>query len=85
MRAIVEETAAVGRAEGATLARDIADEVVGIYRSQPPDSLNSLHADRAAGRPMEIDLRNGVVVELGSKHGIATPYNDMAVSLLKIS
>jgi 2-dehydropantoate 2-reductase len=85
MRAIVEETAAVGRAEGATLAPDIADEVIDIYRGQPPDSVNSLHADRAAGRPMEIDLRNGVVVELGRKHGIPTPYNDMAVALLKIS
>ena len=85
MRAIVEETAAVGRAEGAELSADIADEVVGIYRGQPPDSVNSLHADRAAGRPMEIDLRNGVVVQLGSKHGIPTPYNDIAVSLLKIS
>ena len=84
MRAIVEETAAVGRAEGAQLSPDIADEVIDIYRGQPPDSVNSLHADRAAGRPMEIDLRNGVVVELGEKHGIATPYNDMAVSLLTI-
>jgi 2-dehydropantoate 2-reductase len=85
MRAIVEETAAVGRAEGAQLSPDIADEVIDIYRGQPPDSVNSLHADRAAGRPMELDLRNGVIVELGRKHGIATPYNDMAVSLLKIS
>jgi 2-dehydropantoate 2-reductase len=33
---------------------------------------------------MEIDLRNGIIVELGKKHGIPTPYNDMAVSLLKI-
>lgn len=85
MRAIVEETATVGRAEGAELSADIADEVIDIYRGQPPDSVNSLHADRAAGRPMEIDLRNGVVVELGRKHGIPTPYNDMAVLLLKIS
>jgi 2-dehydropantoate 2-reductase len=84
MRAIVEETAAVGRADGAILSPDIADEVVNIYRGQPPDSVNSLHADRAAGRPMEIDLRNGIIVELGKKHGIPTPYNDMAVSLLKI-
>ena len=84
MRAIVEETAAVGRAEGAQLSPDIADEVIDIYRGQPPDSVNSLHADRAAGRPMEFDLRNGVIVELGEKHGIATPYNDMAVSLLTI-
>jgi len=84
MRRIVEEAAAVGRAEGAALSPDIADEVVSMYRRHPPDSVNSLQADRAAGRPMEIDLRNGVVVELGRKHGISTPFNDMAVTLLKI-
>jgi 2-dehydropantoate 2-reductase len=85
MRRIVDEAAAVGRAEGASLSLDIADEVIDIYRNQPPDSVNSLHADRAAGRPMEIDLRNGIVTDLGRKHGIATPCNEMAVSLLKIN
>ena len=85
MRHIIEETAAVGRAEGALLGPDIADEVIDICRQHPPDSVNSLHADRAAGRPMEIDLRNGVIVERGKRHGIPTPYNDMAVALLKIA
>ena len=85
MRQIVEETAAVGRAEGAHLDSDIADEVIDIYRAQPPDAINSLHADREAGRPMEIDLRNGIVVELGAKHGIPTPCNEMAVALLKVN
>lgn len=84
MRHIVQETAAVGRAEGARLAEDIADEVVGIYRGQPADSVNSLLADRLAGRPMETDIRNGVIVRLGKKHGIATPYNEMAVALLSV-
>ena len=84
MRLIVEEAAAVGRAEGANLAPGIAEEVVSIYRRHPADSVNSLQADRAAGRPMEVDLRNGVIVELGRKHGIPVPCNDMAVTLLKI-
>lgn len=85
MRRIVEETAAVGRAEGASLADGIAEEVVGIYRGQPADSVNSLLADRLAGRPMETDIRNGVTVRLGEKHGIATPYNGMAVALLSVN
>lgn len=84
MRLVVEEAAAVGRAEGAQISHDIAKEVVEIYGNQPPDSINSLHADRAAGRPMEIEIRNGVIIERGRQHGIPTPYNDMAVSLLKI-
>jgi 2-dehydropantoate 2-reductase len=84
MRRIVDETVAVGRAEGANLPDRMADEVIDIYRSQPADSVNSLLADRQAGRPLEIELRNGVIVRLGEKHGIATPYNEAAVSLLKI-
>jgi len=85
MRRIVEEAAEVGRAEGATLPDDIAEQVVRTYMSHPPDSVNSLHADRAAGRPMEIDLRNGIIVERGKRHSIATPFNEMAVALLKIN
>ena len=53
------------------------------YRGNPPDSLNSMHADRLAGRPMELDARNGVIIRLGRTHGIPTPYNEMAVGLLE--
>ena len=84
MRHLILETVAVGRAEGANLDDSIVDEVFEIFRSHPADTVNSLHADRLAGRPMEVDLRNGVVVRLGERHGIATPYNAMAVELLKV-
>jgi 2-dehydropantoate 2-reductase len=82
-RAIVEECATVGRAEGAHLEDDIADQVMALYRAHPPDAVNSLLADRLAGRRMEIDARNGVIVRKGEKHGIATPLNRMAVTLFK--
>jgi 2-dehydropantoate 2-reductase len=52
-------------------------------RRSLPDSINSLHADRLAGRSMEIDARNGVIVRLGRRHGIATPVNEMIVALLE--
>lgn len=81
-RALIRECIAVGRAEGAVLADELADTIVQRYRNSPPDSLNSLHADRLAGRPMESDARNGVIVRLGAKHGIPTPCNAMAVALL---
>jgi 2-dehydropantoate 2-reductase len=83
MRGIVRECIAVGRAEGAKLEESLATTVVEGYRKAPPDSINSLHADRIAGRPMEIDARNGVIVRLGARHGIPTPRNEMAVALLQ--
>jgi 2-dehydropantoate 2-reductase len=85
MRDLVAECVAVGRAEGAQLEDDLPQTVVDGYRSAPPESLNSMHADRLAGRPMEIDARNGVIVRLGARHGIATPVNAMMVALLEAS
>jgi 2-dehydropantoate 2-reductase len=82
-RNLVREAIVVGRAEGAVLGDDLADTVVDRYRCQPPDSLNSLHADRLAGRPMELDARNGAIVRLGRKHGIPTPCHQMAMALLQ--
>jgi len=80
--ALVRECIAVGRAEGAVLPDDLADAVLQNYRNAPPDSVNSLHGDRIAGRPTELDARNGAVVRFGRKHGIPTPCNQMAVALL---
>jgi 2-dehydropantoate 2-reductase len=80
---MVAECVAVGRAEGATLDDSLPEQVVKQYRAQPADSVNSLLADRLAGRPMEIDARNGAIVRKGEKHGIATPLNRMAVALLE--
>lgn len=82
-REMATECVAVGRAEGARLDDDLPDQVLAMYRKQPEDSVNSMLADRLAGRPMEIDARNGAIVRKGEKHGIATPMNRMAVALLQ--
>jgi 2-dehydropantoate 2-reductase len=81
-RGMVRECIAVGRAEGAVLDDSIVEAVVDGARKAPADGLNSMLADRMAGRQMEIDARNGAIVRLGKKHGIATPLNAMAVALL---
>jgi 2-dehydropantoate 2-reductase len=83
LMAMVCECMAVGRAEGAVFEAGLPEKILQSQIAAPPDSVNSIHADRAAGRPMEIDARNGVIVRLGRKHGIPTPYNRMAVALLE--
>ena len=82
MRAMVRECVAVGRAVGANLGDGLPDWVVERAMTSPPDSVNSLLGDRLAGRPMEWDARNGVIVRLGSQHGIETPVNGWVVTLL---
>ena len=82
LKAMVRECMAVGRAEGAVFEDGLPEKVLAGQRAAPADSVNSIQADRAAGKPMELDARNGVIVRLGRKHGIPTPYNEMAVALL---
>jgi 2-dehydropantoate 2-reductase len=74
---------AVGRAEGAALSDTLGEEILSYYRGAAPDAVNSLLADRLAGRRMETDARNGAIVRKGEKHGIPTPLNRMAVTLLE--
>jgi 2-dehydropantoate 2-reductase len=83
MRALVRECIAVGRAEGAGLGDEIPDEIVAGARRAPRDAGNSMLADRLAGRPMEYDARNGVIVRRGARHGIGAPMNALMVALLE--
>lgn len=83
MLGLMRECAAVGRAEGANIDASFLEKIVEGYRTGPADSVNSILADRLAGRRMEIDARNGVVVRLGAKHGVPTPLNAFATALLE--
>jgi 2-dehydropantoate 2-reductase len=83
VRGLAEECAAVGRAEGAIIPDAVVESTVASASAMPEGAVGgSIHADRLAGNPMEIDARNGVIVRLGAKHGIATPMNRMLVTLL---
>lgn len=82
MRGMVRECVLVGRAVGANLGDHLPDWVVERAETSPPDSVNSILGDRQAGRPMEWDARNGVIARLGAAHGIPTPLNGMAATLL---
>jgi 2-dehydropantoate 2-reductase len=76
------ECLAVARADGAQLGDDVADGTTEMLRQAPIDMGTSILADRAAGRPMEWDIRNGVIIRKARAHGIATPISDVVVPLL---
>jgi 2-dehydropantoate 2-reductase len=81
-RLYVAECLAVARAEGANLGDDVADGTVEMFRNVPADMGTSILADREADRPMEWDIRNGVIIRKARVHGIATPISDVLVPLL---
>jgi 2-dehydropantoate 2-reductase len=81
-RRYAAECLAVARAEGAHLGDDVADGTVAMFRQAPTDMGTSMLADREAGRPLEWDIRNGVIIRKARAHGIATPISDILVPLL---
>ena len=81
-RGLVRECAAVGRAEGAKLADDVAERTVKRLQDAHPEATTSMLADRRAGRRIEADVMTGAVVRLGARHGIPTPLNAAAHALL---
>lgn len=81
-RAILQECLAVGRAEGAKLDDSLIERQMEAFMNAAPDEGNSMYADRMAGREMEWDARNAVIVRKGALHGIATPVSAALVPLL---
>ena len=72
-RALVEEVAAVGRAEGIALGADSVAGVMKAAESLAPTSYSSLHHDLVNGKPLELEALHGHLVRLGRKHGLPTP------------
>jgi 2-dehydropantoate 2-reductase len=46
--------------------------------------ISSTAQDLSKGKMTEIDFLNGYIVELGKRHGIATPYNESVHALVKM-
>ncbi|QZH64056.1 oxidoreductase [Mycolicibacterium farcinogenes] len=81
-RSYLTECLAVARADGADLGDEVVDEIVGMLAAAPEDLTTSMLTDRQAGRPLEWDIRNGVIRRKAAAHGLPTPISDVIVPLL---
>jgi 2-dehydropantoate 2-reductase len=81
-RRYLAECLAVARAEGANLGDEVIDEIIGMLAQAPADVTTSMLTDREAGRPLEWDVRNGVILRKAAAHGIAAPISEVLVPLL---
>jgi 2-dehydropantoate 2-reductase len=81
-RRYLAECLAVARAEGANLGDGVVDEIIGMLAQAPPDITTSMLTDREANRPLEWDIRNGVILRKAAAHGLATPISEVLVPLL---
>lgn len=80
--AYLQECLLVARAQGASLGDEVPQAIIAGFHRAPADLGTSILADRQANRPLEWDIRNGVIQRYGKRHGIATPISDVVVPLL---
>jgi 2-dehydropantoate 2-reductase len=81
-RRYLAECLAVARAESANLGDEVIDEIVDFLAEAPPDLTTSMLTDREANRPLEWDIRNGVIARKAAAHGLATPISEVLMPLL---
>jgi 2-dehydropantoate 2-reductase len=82
-RAVLEETAAVARAEGAKLALDEPARAIATLLTFSDELGTSMYFDRLAGRQMEVEALTGAIVAKAEHHGVATPLNRALLALLR--
>ena len=81
--AVLDEAAAVGRADGARLAADEPAQILNTLLTYPADAGTSMYFDRLAGRPFEAEALTGAIVAAGARHRVATPLNGLLLTLLR--
>lgn len=81
-RAYLAECLEVAVAEGAKLGDEVVDQIIGMFTELPADMTTSILTDREQNRPLEWDVRNGVINRKAAEHGLATPISDLLVPLL---
>ncbi|MDO8480652.1 MAG: ketopantoate reductase family protein [Nanoarchaeota archaeon] len=79
---LMQEAIPVLEKEGVVVREEFIEDFLAGLRALGPNK-NSMWADLDKGRRTEIDFLNGAVVELGRKHGIATPLNEEIVKKIK--
>jgi 2-dehydropantoate 2-reductase len=83
MRDVVEETLAIAKASGVTMATDMLARTYGIADAMPTQ-FSSTAQDLARGKPTEIEHLNGFVVRQGMALGVPTPANRALYALVRL-
>lgn len=84
MRSLLSEVVAVANAQEIALDFDERWEAItGLLKRCAPNAKSSMLQDVEKSRITEIDVINGAIIGAGQRLGIATPYNDVMVKLVK--
>jgi 2-dehydropantoate 2-reductase len=84
MRLLLRELVAVANAQDIPLDfNERWEAITGLLERCAPNAKSSMLQDVEKSRITEIDVINGAIIEAGQRLGIATPYNDGMVKLVK--
>ena len=83
MRDVVEETLALAKASGVSMAPGTLERVYRIAEAMPTQ-YSSTAQDLARAKPTEIEHLNGFVVRRGAALGVATPVNRTLYALVRL-
>ena len=81
---VMSETKAVADAEGIDLPANIVKTTMDDFMSHKSELVSSMHQDLLSGRPLEVNVINGVVSQMGKIHNVSTPINDVITSCLSL-
>jgi len=81
-RAAMREVVALSGREGVALTDQDVERCFPVLASLAPDGKTSMLQDVEAGRKTEVEIFAGTVVELGRRHGVPTPVNELLGRLL---
>lgn len=79
---IMKEVQKIAKAEGVKNTDIMIDETISHLHTMIPEGKTSMLQDVEAGRKTEVDMFAGTVIELGLKHNIQTPYNQIIKEIL---
>lgn len=85
MRSAMEEVIALSRLEETGLDDGDMDDWIRTLMTLDPSGKTSMLQDMEAGRPTEVDLFAGTVLELARKHGIAVPVNATLYRIIRLT
>lgn len=80
---VMKEVQAIAKAEGVENTETMIDDALISLGKMTPDGKTSMLQDVLAGRKTEVDMFAGVIIELGKKHNIKTPYNTVLKGLIE--
>ena len=81
-RAAASEVVALSAREGVALLPADVERIFPIMAALDPRGKTSMLQDVEAGRKTEVEIFAGAVVELGRRHGVPTPVNEVLGKLL---